>query len=124
MQEIDAVLDDHPELAIEMVELDSRNRNAHEELQAFNDHKVFVYKHPVTVRRKQYDDQLTELYNLKRTDPGALMTEIANLMQNIRRIQSNLNRKKYKSVDEQVSWDTNLTRSELRMKVLKEVISK
>jgi predicted nucleic acid-binding Zn-ribbon protein len=124
MQEIDAVLDDRPELAPEMVELDSRNRNAHEELQAFNDHKVFVYRHPITVRRRQYDDQLTELYNLKRTDPGALMTEIANLMQNIRRIQSNLNRKKHKTGDEKASWEANLTRAELRMKVLKEVISK
>ena len=96
MQEIDFVLDDNPELSIEMVELDNRNRQAHSELQAFNEHKVFVYKHPITIQRKQYDDMLSELYEMKRNNPAALINEITNVTQNIRRIQSNINKKNIK----------------------------
>lgn len=124
MQEIDFILDDNPELSIEMVELDNRNRQANAELQAFNEHKVFVYKHPITILRKQYDDMLSELYEMKRNNPGALINEIANVTQNIRRIQSNINKKKYKNKDEKQSWEQNLSRAEVRKKVLEDVISK
>jgi hypothetical protein len=124
MREIDVLLDDQPELSREMVELDNRNRQAHKELQLYNDHKVFLYKHPIVVQRKQYDDQLAELYELKRSDPGLLINEITNVTQNIRRIQSNLNKKKYKSEEEKQSWEQNLSRAEIRKKVLEDVISK
>ena len=124
MQEIDVLLDDNPELAMEMVELDNRNRQAHKELQLYNDHKVFLYKHPIVAQRKQYDDMLSELYELKRTNPGALINEITNVTQNIRRIQSNLTKQKFKSPEEKESWEQNLSRAEIRKKVLEEVISK
>jgi len=124
MQEIDILLDDQSELSLEMVKLDARNRQAHQELQAYNDHKVFAYKHKITIQRKQYDDQLSELYNLKRNDPASLINEITNVTQNIRRIQSNINKKKYKSEEEKQSWEQNLSRAEIRKKVLEEVISK
>jgi hypothetical protein len=124
MQEIDVLLDEQPDLAREMVELDNRNRQAHKELQVYNDYKVFVYKHPITKQRKQYDEQLSELYELKRNNPEALIKEIANTTQNIRRIQSNLNKKKYKSEEEKQSWEQNLSRAEIRKNVLEEVISK
>lgn len=124
MQEIDVLLDTQPELAMEMVELDNRNRKAHKELQLYNDHKTFLYKHSIVAQRKQYDDQLAELYELKRNDPGALMNEITNVTQNIRRIRSNLNKKKYKSNEEKQSWEENLSRSQTRETVLKEIIGK
>lgn len=124
MQEIDVILDDNPELSVEMVELDNRNRQSHAELQAFNEHKVFVYKHPITIQRKQYDDMLSELYEMKRNNPGAFINEITNVTQNIRRIQSNINKKKYKTEDEKQSWEQNLSRAEVRKKVLEDVISK
>ena len=124
MKELDAQLDDHPELALEMVDLDNRNRLAHKELQLYNDHKVFPGKHPLTTDRRQYDDQIAQPEALKRTDPAALIAEIANIMQNIRRIRSNLNKKKYKSDDEKQAWEQNLSRSELRKKIIEEVIKK
>ncbi|MCL1942557.1 MAG: hypothetical protein FWF54_03285 [Candidatus Azobacteroides sp.] len=124
MREIDVLLDDNSGLALEMVELDNRNRQAHSELQAYNNHKVFVYKHPLVIQRKQYDDTLSELYEMKRNNPGALINEVANVAQNIRRIQSNINKKKYKSDEEKQSWEQNLSRAEIRKKVLEEVISK
>jgi len=124
MQEIDVLLDDHPEHSLEMVELDNRNRQAHKELQLYNDHKTFLYKHPIVKQRKQYDDQIAELYDLKRSDPEAFINEITNTVQNIRRIKSNLNKQKYKSEDEKLSWEENLERAETREKVLKEIIGK
>lgn len=107
-----------------MVELHQRNQQAHKELQLYNDHKTFLYKHPIVARRKQYDDQLAELYELKHSDPDALLNEVANTIQNIRRIKSNLNKKKYKSEEEKQSWEQNLSRAEIREKVLKEIIGK
>jgi len=124
MQEIDVLLDDHPELAMEMVELDNRNRQAHKELQLYNDHKTFLYKHPIVAQRKQHDDQISELYELKRSDPDAFLKEITNTTQNIRRIKSNLNKQKYKSDEEKQSWEQNLSRAEIRETVLKEIIGK
>jgi len=124
MQEIDVLLDDRPELAMEMVELDNRNRQAHKELQLYNDHKTFLYRHPIVARKKQRDDRISELYELKRSDPDAFLKEIANTAQNIRRIKSNLNKKKYKSDEEKQSWEQNLSRAEIREAVLKEIIGK
>ena len=124
MQEIAVLLDEQPELAMKMVELDNRNRQAHKELQLYNDHKTFLYKHPIVANRKQYDDQIAELYELKRTNPDAFIKEITNVTQNIRRIQSNLNKKKFKSEEEKQSWEQNLSRAEIRKKVLEEIISK
>lgn len=124
MQEIHFMLDDNPELSLEMVELDNRNRQANAELQAYSEHKVFVYKHTLVIQKKQYDDMLSELFEMKRTDPGALINEITNVTQNIRRIQSNINKKKYKTEEEKESWEQNLSRAEVRKKVLENVISK
>ena len=124
MREIAVLLDDQPELSMEMVELDNRNRQAHKELQLYNDHKTFLYKHPIVAKRKQYDDQIAELYELKRSNPDALLKEITNTTQNIRRIKSNLNKQKYKSAEEKQSWEDNLSRAEIRETVLKEIIGK
>jgi len=124
MREIDVLLDERPEQAIEMVELDNRNRQANKELRLYNDHKTFLFKHPIVVRRQQYDDLLAELYELKRSDPGALMNEITNVTQNIRRIKSNINKKKYKNEEEKLSWEKNLSQAETRETVLKEIIGK
>lgn len=124
MREIDVFIDDQPELSKEMVLTEQRNHQAHAELQAYNDHKVFVYKHPITRERKQYEEMLSELYRLKKEHPGELMNEIANITQNIRRIQSNINKNKYKSEEELESWKGNLSRAKMRKKVLEEVISK
>jgi hypothetical protein len=124
MREISAQLDERPDLALEMVELDNRNRLAHKELQMYNDHRLFLYKHPFTQQRRQYDEQLSELCDLKQNDPSALTAEIANVVQNIRRIRSNLNKKKYKSDAEKQAWEQNLSRAELREKIIEEVIKK
>jgi len=124
MREIDVLLDEHPELALEMVEMDNRNRMAQKELQLYNDHNTFLYKHSIVEQRKQYDDRLAELYEMKRTSPDAFLKEITNVTQNIRRIKSNINKKKYKDENEKASWEKNLSQAETREAVLKEIIGK
>jgi hypothetical protein len=124
MQEIDVLLDDQPELAKEMVLQDERNRQAHKELTSFNDTGIFAYKHPFVVKKKHYKDAYSELAELKRTDPEAFLKEITNITQNIRRIQSQLNKKKYKSDDEKRSWEQNLEKATIRKQVLEDIISK
>jgi len=127
MREIDVLLDEHPELSLEMVEMDNRNRMAQKELSLYNDHKTFLYKHhkhPIVEQRKQYDDQLAELYEMKRTSPDAFLKEITNVTQNIRRIKSNINKKRYKDENEKASWEKNLSQAETREAVLKEIIGK
>lgn len=118
------MLDDQPDLAREMVLLDHRNRQAHKELKSFNDTGKFVNKHPFVVEKKLYKDTYTELTELKRSDPGAFIKEITNVTQNIRRIQSQLNKEKYKSDEEKHSWEQNLAKAMIRKQVMEEIISK
>ncbi|GAB1358570.1 hypothetical protein MASR1M31_03480 [Porphyromonadaceae bacterium] len=124
MQEIHCLLDDHPELSHEMVLLDIRNRQANAELEAYNSHGVFVYKHKITIDKKNEEEMLIELYELKRNNPELLMQEITNLTQNIRRINSNIKKEKYKDKDELNSWNQNLQKAETRKTIIQTVISK
>ncbi len=124
MQEIDVLLDDHPELSPEMVTNDIRNQQAHSELVSYNDHRVFAFVHPFTQERRFYNEQLSELFQLKQSDPDAFITEAANITQNIRRIESKIRTNKFKSPDELQSWQDNLARSQLRKKIITTIISK
>jgi hypothetical protein len=96
MQEIDTSIDSQPHLALEMIESDILNRQAHEELQAYNDHKIFLYRHPFTRTRKYYSDQFAKLYDLRKKSPDLFLREITNITQNIRRIESNIRKKNTK----------------------------
>jgi hypothetical protein len=124
MQEIDVLLDDQPELAKEMIQQDERNRQAHKELKSFNDAGKFAYKHPFVIKQKHYKDSYAELTELRRTDPAAFLNEITNVTQNIRRIQSSLNRKKYKTDEEKFSWQQNLEKTTIRKQAIEDIVSK
>ena len=124
MQEIDKLIDDDTSLAIEFVLLDIKNKQAHLERAAFNDCGVFIYKHPLTQNRKDYDEEMSRLYEMRKTDPEAFINEITNITQNIRRIKSNLKNKKYKSNEEFEAWGQNLIKSEMRQSILHKIISK
>lgn len=114
MQEIDAIIDNRTELALEMVNLDIRNRQAHEELQAYNDTKEFKYSHSLTINSRYKQTQREKLKKLKEEKPAAFINEIANLSQNIKRIQSNINKKKYKDEKELQSWQNNLEKAKIK----------
>lgn len=123
MQEIDALLEDHTELSLEMVECDIRNKQAHDELSHYNQHKAFNYVHPFTKKNRLYNEQLNELTQLKKVDPEAFIKESSNTLQNIRRIESNIRSKKYKTEDELQSWQQNLARANVRKDIITEIIT-
>jgi hypothetical protein len=124
MLAIDRILDTDTHLALEMVECDILNRHAHLELQAYNDHQIFRYRHPLTQSYKYYTDQFAVLLELKQQNPDAFIAQIANITQNIRRIESNLRKKKYHSHDEKNAWLANLDRAKIRKQILAQILAK
>ena len=122
MQEIDASIDNHPELAKELVLLDIRNQSAHNELQSYNDTHAFLFIHSLSKARKFTNDQFTELSTLKAQSPEAFLNEVTNIIQNIRRIESQLRTKKYKSDTERQNWELNLTNAKMRQDILKTLL--
>jgi len=124
MREIDVLIESNPALAKEMVLIDQRNRQAHNELHAFNTTGKFINKHPFLVKKNLYNDIYSELSELKRSNPESFINEITNVIQNIRRIQSNINNKKYKSTDEKTAWEQNLEKVIVRKQVIADIISK
>ncbi len=123
MQEIDVLLDNHPDMAEEMVRNAIRNQQAHSELQSYNDKKQFEYIHPIAIQINYSQSQNNNLKELLASNPDAFLNEITNTIQNIRRIKSDLNKKKYKDRDQHLSWQDNLMRAELKLQVMKKLIS-
>lgn len=122
MQEIDAILDDQTEKAYEFVLLDIRNQQAHKELQSFNDTGKFLYIHSLTANSRYKQTQRDELIRLKKENPEAFLNEITNLNQNIRRITSQINTKKYKDEVEHQSWLENLEKAKIKRQIIIELI--
>jgi hypothetical protein len=123
MQEIDFLLDQKPDLSMELILTAERNLQAHKELKSFNDAGKFVYKHPFVIEKKHYKDSYKELLELKQTQPAAFLKEITNVTQNIRRINSQLKKKKYKSEDERLAWELNLKKAVIRKQALEDIVS-
>ena len=124
MQEIDFLLDQKPDLSMELILTAERNLQAHKELKSFNDAGKFVYKHPFVIEKKHYKDSYKELLELKQTQPAAFLKEITNVTQNIRRINSQLKKKKYKSEDERLAWELNLKKAVIRKQALEDIVSR
>lgn len=123
MQELNRLLDEQPVLALEFVELDIRNQQAHSDLKSYNDNKVFLNKHNITKSRTFKRTQKEELLRLKRKDPAAFVKEVANLVQNIRRIESNIRGQKYKTKEELESWKDNLSRAQTKHDIMVEILN-
>lgn len=99
---------------MELVNLTIRNRQAHNELESYNTTKKFKFIHRLTITTNYKKQQREELANLKKENPKSFLNEITNLQQNIRRIESQIRKKKYKSQDELKSWQENLERAKIR----------
>ena len=123
MQEIDRLIDEDTNLALQLVEFDIRNQRAHNELQSFNNSGEFQYVHKLTIERRFASLQLSELQKMKKENPDLFLNEITNIVQNIRRIESNIRTKKYKSPEELKSWSENLTRAKIRHEAIKQLMA-
>lgn len=118
-----AEVDQYPEKALAIADLDDRNRMAHHELEVFQDTGIFPCKHPLAVQFMADRKKLTEWRALKAKDPQAFMKQVANLQHNITRYRSQLKKDKL-SEERRAAIERNLANSErlheLMQKVIKE----
>lgn len=116
-------IDDYPEKALAIADLDDRNRMAHHELEVFQDTGIFPCKHPLAVMFMAERKKLTEWRTLKAKDPQAFMKQVSNLQHNITRYRSQLKKDKL-SEERRAAIERNLANSErlheLMQKVIKE----
>ena len=116
-------IDDYPEKALAIADLDDRNRLAHKELEVFQDTGIFPCKHPLAVLFMAERKKLNEWRALKAKDPQAFMKQVSNLQHNISRYRSQLKKDKL-SEERREAIERNLANSErlheLMQKVIKE----
>lgn len=124
MKRADNFLDDNPSYhkCLEVVENDVLNKLADNELKYFQEHKTFLYKHPLAAQKKFEQESLEDLIKLKKTAPLKFINEMTNVTQNVRRIKSQLKNKKYKNEEMKLSWEENLIRANMRLKILAELL--
>jgi hypothetical protein len=124
MQEIDILLDTNPELSVELIDCEIRNRQAHDELQSYNDNKIFLFKHPFTQRKQFHDKILAELYEIKRTNPDAFIQECFSIKRNLQRYTKQIENDKFKDVTEKQQAQRNLERYELKNDIAQAILRK
>ena len=123
LQDIDTLIDEKPELSSELIDLDIRNQQAHCELQTYNDTKKFANEHQLVIDFNIRKTALSDLKFLRKTSPQKFLNEITNLQQNIRRVESKINTKKYKSDEELKTWTENLNRLKIKRDLIADIIS-
>ena len=124
MKRADNFLEDNPsyQKCLEVIENDILHRLADNELLNFQEHKSFLHKHPIAAQKKFEQECIEDLLQLKQISPEKFIAEMTNVMQNTRRIKSQIRQKKYKDENMLRSWEENLMRSELRLKIISELI--
>ena len=116
-------IDDYPEKALAIADLDDRNRMAHHELEVFEKTGIFPCKHPMAVKFMAERKKLSEWRTLKQQDPKGFMKQVANIEHNITRYRSQISKDKLTD-EKRASIARNLANAErmheLMMQVVKE----
>ena len=116
-----ADIDNCPEKALAIAELDDRNRMAQHELEVYQDTHIFPCKHPIAVQFLEERATMNKFRELKRTDPDKFMKQAANIRHNSTRIRASL-KKKDLSDDERRRQEKNLERSERLAELMQRVL--
>lgn len=120
MKDLHELLDEHPDRAGEMVELDIRNRQAFKELHHFQLTGDFLWEHPILQKKKL--ERI--LRKIKENDPAQFMNIYVNNDKGITRYKSFLNTKKNRTELEAAKWQWHIDRfteeNELIEKMLNE----
>lgn len=116
-----AEVDQYPEKALAIADLDDRNRMAHHELEVFQDTGIFPCKHPLAVMFMAERKKLTEWRALKAKDPQAFMKQVSNIEHNITRYRSQLKKDKL-SEERRAAIERNLANSERLRELMQKVI--
>lgn len=116
-------IDDYPEKALAIADLDDRNRMAHHELEVFEKTGIFPCKHPMAIKFMAERKKLSEWRTLKQQDPKGFMKQVANIEHNITRYRSQISKDKLTD-EKRASIARNLANAErmheLMMQVVKE----
>lgn len=116
-------IDDYPEKALAIADLDDRNRMAQHELEVFEKTGIFPCKHPMAVKFMAERKKLSEWRTLKQKDPKGFMKQVANIEHNITRYRSQISKDKL-TEEKRASIARNLANAErmheLMMQVVKE----
>jgi len=116
-----AEVDQYPEKALAIADLDDRNRMAHHELEVFQDTGVFPCKHPLAVKFTAERKKLSEWRALKAKDPKTFMKLVANLQHNITRYRSQLKKDKL-TKERREAIERNLANSERLNELMQRVV--
>lgn len=118
-----AEVDQYPEKALAIADLDDRNRMAHHELEVFEKTGIFPCKHPMAIKFMAERKKLSEWRTLKQKDPKGFMKQVANIEHNITRYRSQISKDKLTD-EKRASIARNLANAErmheLMMQVVKE----
>jgi hypothetical protein len=104
MQQAERLLDTDPSQAGRMVALTQRNRLAFVELDNYNKHKAFLFKHPYTIRYEQLD----ALDSLRRSDPETYMKQLYAAERRRDNYKSQIKNKHYKDEAQLSDWTNKL----------------
>lgn len=114
-------IDDYPEKALAIADLDDRNRMAHHELEVFQDTGIFPCRHPLAVRFMAERKKLAEWRALKASKPEDFIKQVANLQHNITRYRSQLKKDKL-SEEKREAIERNLANSERLHELMQKVV--
>jgi hypothetical protein len=121
MVRIDAVLDFADDKQTkEFIDADARNHLAFLELSNYEQHKAFLYLHPLL---KKYKLE-AELNLLRKSNPNEFMNQTINASKNITRYQSQIKSKKYKDKEELETWLALIKDYSDKLSIMKTLISK
>lgn len=121
MQALDQLLDEEPTDAniSQMIDDATRNHLAFLELQNYNDHKEFLYFHPLLQEYKLQN----ELDRLRKSNPERFMNELVNADKSITRYRSMINNNKYKDKTELRAWQAHINSFEQKLKIMQQLIA-
>lgn len=114
-------VDNCPEKALAIADLDDRNRMAHHELEVFQDTGIFPCKHPLAVKFTAERKKLSEWRALKAKDPEGFMKQVANIQHNITRYRSQLKKDKL-TAEKRTQIERNLENAERLQELMQRVV--
>ena len=114
-------VDNCPEKALAIADLDDRNRMAHHELEVFQDTGIFPCKHPLAVKFTAERKKLSEWRALKAKNPEAFMKQVANIQHNITRYRSQLKKDKL-TAQKRAQIEKNLENAERLQELMQRVV--
>ena len=120
MVRLNPVLDSaNDEQMHQYTDADFRNHIAHLELKHFEQHKTFLFKHPLLLQFKLEN----ELRTLKTVNPRKFIQEITNTSKNITRYQSQITNNRFKNEEEKQNWLDIIKECNMKISVIQTIIT-